>query len=389
MAGDMSSWDADVPGEVAKAAGETVALVRVEMDAAVRRAREGAEKRIKGKFAGALGEQRRGIRAKLAESKGRARRLLGDTGTAAHTEDRTGKGEEPEAEGLPIPCLHTLERLLSHVRHSIVRVCFYNLKLFCPSLVDEYDAHVREQVRVNIDQLGLAREEITSFFVQPLSDGVTVGAHFPAPRERTLARLDNLIALAAQVRDSLDTESERVAFAAKAPGLIDGVMDALQEVQRDLDGRKLAVGDLVHESMDLHRSMAQGAGLEAAVEVKTAPKVFGERRGLLNVFGELIANAIKYSQGSKLQIRVQPASNKQVVEVAIEDNGQGMTAQELAACCERGVSKSGTGEGLPMVVDLVEAAHLGTFEIDAGEQAGCIVTVRLPVKFNPTPAAKK
>lgn len=380
--GDVQElWDQEVTRDGENTLGDTVDQVRAAMNDAVARARENASSRVKGKYAATVGDRLTSIKERLADSRGKARGLLagGPAGVvlepAEDTEERAGE--------LPMSDLHLLERLLSHVRHSIVRVCFYNLKLFAPSLVDEYDATVREQVLGNIEQLGLAKEEIDSFFGQALWDGNTIATHFGEARQHTLEQLEALIALAGKARGHLDEEASRAEFASKAPGLIDGVMDALQTIQKELDSRKLAAVDVVKEAAMLHKAVTEGAGLTVALEAKPCPKIFGDHRQLLNVFGELIANAAKYSQGKTLNIRLAPTSNKQSVEAVFEDDGQGMTEEELASCLERGVSKGGTGEGLAMVVELVEGRYLGEFEIDACRNGGCVATVRLPVKFNP------
>jgi signal transduction histidine kinase len=279
--------------------------------------------------------------------------------------------------------LHTLERLVSYVRHSVVRVCFYNLKLFCPSLADEYDDHVRQQVVTNIDQLGAAQEELVRFFAQALPGGQIVASLFPDCQRRTQEQLDALRALARPARDCLDDEAVRSDFAKRAPGLIDGVMDALQDVQKELDSRKMAVSEILERAVSLAQPVAKEAGMTVSRRPGAGPKVFCDEGALLDCFVELITNAAKYAKGTELTVAVEVSNQDgQYVQVTFTDNGRGMAPDELARCLMRGASDGGTGEGLPMVVEIIEAEHLGQFTITAEPDEGCVAIVRLPVKWS-------
>ena len=160
-----------------------------------------------------------------------ARQLLDSmrkrTQTRLGAPDTAGKETGPAASGvvpLPLEDLHLLERLVSHIRHSIVRVCFYNLKLFCPSLVDEFDAHVREQILRNVDELPGVRKELDTFFAQVLCVGEPIADRFSQARHDAFEALDRLIELAGQSRPNIDELDTRRTFAGQAPTLIDDVM---------------------------------------------------------------------------------------------------------------------------------------------------------------------
>ncbi len=351
---------------------ENIQALRAEMEASYQAARERAAARLTSSPELSAARPRRRVEQLLRESRQRVKRLVED-----------GKaGVTSEGPRIVLHDLHTLERLLSYVRHSVVRVCFYNLKLFCPSLVDAYDEEVREQVVTNIDQLGRARAEIEAFFTQTLEDTQTVAAHFPVCRRDALNRLDRLTSLATGGRGRLDEEPVRRDFAAEAPGLIDGVMEALQSIQAELDGHKVAVGDVAEQAVALTRSLAEKHGLSVSLDTQAAPKVFADESRLLDCFAEVITNAAKHAGTSELAITVSQTTDSGLwVEVVFQDNGRGMNEEELATCLTRGVSSGGTGEGLPMVVQVIEHDHLGRLDITAPPGKGCRVTVRLPVKL--------
>jgi len=366
-------WDVTKPEGLE---GDSLAVVRAEMEAAFAAARARVARRLEGRSGGGAASVSR-ARAKelLRQNRERVRALLGvETSPAA---------QEPATElEISVADLHTVDRLLSYVRHSVVRVCFYNLKLFCPSLVDEYDEHVKAQVLLNLDQLDAARGEIAEFFDAKLSGGATVGETLPEVRERTLERVGRLSELAARNRGRLDDEQARAALAAQAPALIDEVMAGLQEVQATLDGHKVAVGELVEQAIALAAPAAAEAGLKIEPRIGAAPRVFADAGGLLNCFTELAANAVKYSGADELVVEVSSLDKGGGwVEIAFADNGRGMTAGELESALTRGASSAGTGEGLPMIVQVVEGEHLGEFEFDAKPGGGCRAAIRLPVKL--------
>jgi signal transduction histidine kinase len=343
--------------------------LRAEIDASVQAARDRVSRRLYGRPTPSR------VKDLLQESHRRARDLL------------RKPGAEPTAKPPPeltVHDLHTIERLLSYVRHSIVRICFYNLKLFAPSLVDEYDTYVRDQVIANMNQLDGARREIAFFFDQRLADGRKIGGVLPRVPQQTFQDLDALIALANAARDHLDDPAVRQRLAAEAPRCIDAVMDSLQLLQADLDARKIAVNEVIEEAVNLTRPVAEENGLTLEIDARPAPRVFANRAQLLNAFVELITNAMKHGRGTRLRISVAPAVQvQQQVCVKFEDDGRGMGPDEIQACVHRGVSTGGTGEGLPMVLQIVEADHLGALEIAGRPGDGCCFEIRLPVKFSP------
>ncbi|MBP8130176.1 MAG: HAMP domain-containing histidine kinase [Candidatus Hydrogenedentes bacterium] len=359
------SWDTPVTSALAKRLDSVRAEVETAMDAA--RARAAARLVRAGVAPGAQGR----IESLLTASRKRVDELLGPR----------DKPEPAPALALGVPDLHALERLLSHVRHSVVRVCFYNLKLFCPSLVDEFDAHVAENIATSLRQLAPATNEIRAFFAMTLGGGRTVAAHFPVAQRRAESALGSLSAAAKPIETRIGDARTRREFAAAVPGHIDAVMAALAGIQAELDARKVAVSDLAREAVQLSGTETCAAGLEIMLETPPCPRVFGDAPRLLNVFLELIHNVVKYSGARTLRVGVSPTPDRLWVQTSFEDNGHGMSSGLLETCVARGVSTGGSGEGLPMVVAVVEGGHLGRFSIDSEEGSGCRATVRLPVKL--------
>lgn len=242
---------------------------------------------------------------------------------------------------------------------------------------------MKSQVLLNLDQLDAARGEIVDFFDSRLSDGKTVAGLLPKMRERTLNGMGRLIELAGRMRDRLDDEQARAELAGQAPALIDEVMAGLQDVQTTLDSHKIAVGEAVEQALALAGPAANEAALKFESRIGPAPRVFAESTHLLNCFAELVANAAKYSGADELVVEVAALEKGGGwVEIAFTDNGRGMTPDELASALTRGASRAGTGEGLPMIVQVVEGEHLGRFDLSAKPGAGCRAVIRLPVKVD-------
>lgn len=320
----------------------------------------------------------------LAESATQARATLASVSAQAHT--RLNKVTAPcanAARELNVADLHALDQVLSHLRHSVVRICFYNLKLFSPSLIDEYDAQVRDHVEANMNKLDAVEREVRAFFDEVLSEGLPVGRLFPGGRmqvERALAELKQAVAL---VTGHLEEPAPREAFARSAPTLIDRVMGGLEQIQTDLESRKVVLAEVAEEAMTLHVHACKDAGLALDLESVPAPKVFVERDALLNAFGEVIANTARHAGATQLRIHIGPAAGNSEVLVAFIDNGDGMPPDIVADCTRRGLSTNGTGEGLAMVREIVEVRHLGKLHITSTREAGTTVEMRFPVKVSP------
>ncbi|PAY15984.1 histidine kinase [Rhodopirellula sp. SM50] len=129
----------------------------------------------------------------------------------------------------------------------------------------------------------------------------------------------------------------------------------------------------------LHWSLEPGAGLS----------VLGDRVRLAQVFTNILNNACKYTPTGGT-IKVNCAAVGDEVEISIEDNGIGISAEdansifEMFTQVESSVTRSqgGLGIGLTLVKQLVEM-HDGTVILDQDrQQPGSRFVVRLPIIQN-------
>jgi two-component system, OmpR family, sensor histidine kinase SenX3 len=199
----------------------------------------------------------------------------------------------------------------------------------------------------------------------------------------------------ALLAETLADEDEPEVVARLGPKLIaeahrlSRIIDELLELSRiELGAQSLAevvpMAAVVEEAVALQRSLADDRGITVRVDVPaSAPSVVGNRRQLLSAVGNLVENAVKYSDsGSEVEVRLTAADG--VVELAVQDHGIGIPARDLDRIFERfyRVDKArsretgGTGLGLS-IVRHVMANHGGEVTVVSSEGEGSTFTLRI------------
>lgn len=121
------------------------------------------------------------------------------------------------------------------------------------------------------------------------------------------------------------------------------------------------------------------------VECPENPNFQGERQDLEEMLGNLLDNASKWSHG---QVRLtanllpaDPALKARQLEIVVEDDGPGLTPEQLTQPIQRGrrldETKPGSGLGQSIVADLAHS-YKGTFTLAKSELGGLKATLRLP-----------
>ncbi len=148
------------------------------------------------------------------------------------------------------------------------------------------------------------------------------------------------------------------------------------------------IGELVTQACDALEPMAAEANIK--VEVHSGLRgaaVLGDRDELMQVFINLLHNAIKYGRpGGSVHVSVERLENgpASMIEIAIEDDGPGIPRQHLPRLTERfyrvpsisALERGGTGLGLAIVKHVVNR-HRGEFRIFSEEGVGSRFTVVL------------
>ncbi len=152
--------------------------------------------------------------------------------------------------------------------------------------------------------------------------------------------------------------------------------------------RPVQVGELLKNIVDFLevRASAKGQTLVLETPDKALPEVMADPMALESVFGNLITNAINYTQdGGEIRASVnQSGSNLRIV---IQDNGYGIEAKHMDKIFDRFYRVktdktryiTGTGLGLPIVKGIVDSMG-GFIDVESESGQGTTFIVILPVK---------
>ncbi|MCX7946659.1 MAG: nitrogen fixation negative regulator NifL [Hydrogenophilus sp.] len=141
------------------------------------------------------------------------------------------------------------------------------------------------------------------------------------------------------------------------------------------------LGDLLR--LTTHRLLAEGIVVEWQPET-TLPAVVGRRRSLINLFKQLLDNAIEAiheARPSRRVIRLATRVFEDCVEVEVADSGPGIPPELRFKVFEPFFTTRRrpphVGMGLTMAQEVV-AQHGGLIEIDPEYQTGCRMVVHFP-----------
>ncbi len=181
----------------------------------------------------------------------------------------------------------------------------------------------------------------------------------------------------------------------------------LESGQTAMQRRPLDLGELLDNLVERWRPRAQEAGVELGAQVSSLPPVSGDGDWLIQVFGNLIDNALKHTpKGGRVTLAAKPLAPTEgsqgrssgvwrrgeaqpkagEVEVSVTDTGAGIPAEDLPRIFERfyQVDKSrkrtgSVGLGLAIAREVVEA-HGGSIRAESLVDLGTRFTVVLPAQ---------
>ncbi|MEY3681249.1 MAG: hypothetical protein RL547_1862 [Actinomycetota bacterium] len=167
-------------------------------------------------------------------------------------------------------------------------------------------------------------------------------------------------------------------------------IDDLLELSRiELGGE--AVKDVVAASMVIGESvlraqpLAERCGIRVEVlEPSDRIRILGDRRQLVSALGNLVENAVKYSEPDS-RVEVSASSDGTWVELKVRDFGMGIPQKDLDRIFERfyrvdrarSRETGGTGLGLA-IVRHVATNHGGEVTVSSVEGEGSLFTLRIP-----------
>lgn len=180
--------------------------------------------------------------------------------------------------------------------------------------------------------------------------------------------------------------------------LVDDLLDVARVSQGKITLRRerLTVHDLVQSVLEAARPLVEAGRhrLEVALDAPTLV-VDGDRTRLVQVFTNLLTNAVKYSEHGT-RIRIDAARDGTMIALAVTDEGVGIAPALLPTIWDiftqvrdtLDKAQGGLGIGLSLVRKLVEM-HGGTVHATSdGPGCGSTFTVRLPLVDAPSPLAE-
>lgn len=182
---------------------------------------------------------------------------------------------------------------------------------------------------------------------------------------------------------------EYLALARQAAGQMDRLIQDMLDVAR-IEAGSLAIecepesaSALVAEAVAFHRPLAAERSLEivAGRIPSDLPRVRADRQRILQVYGNLIGNAIKFTPpGGRITLRAEADAGG--VRFSVSDTGPGIRAEHLPHLFDRfwQVKRGGgggAGLGLPIAKGIVEA-HGGQIWVESAVGVGTTFHFTLP-----------
>lgn len=188
------------------------------------------------------------------------------------------------------------------------------------------------------------------------------------------------------VADQVELFRRLTVSANRLSGYINNILNTSRYDRRHLkmhltETSLLSMYDTIRDDMDM-RASAQGRLLTVAIP-QDLPHIAADPNSLSEVFGNLIDNAIKYSNEGGA-ISVTAAVRGDFVDVAVEDHGIGMPGNVVSNLFQKFYRShrsretvAGTGIGLYISKAIVES-HGGSISVRSEEGKGSTFIVSLP-----------
>jgi len=166
--------------------------------------------------------------------------------------------------------------------------------------------------------------------------------------------------------------------------LIQDLLDVavMEAGQLTIERARLAARELTVGAVDTQRPLASSSSLELRVDVdRDLPDIWGDRDRLLQVFENLIGNAIKFTTAGGC-ITIGAVSRDHEVHFRVADTGSGIAPENLPHVFDRfwqatSTNRQGAGLGLPITKGIVEA-HGGRIWVESTPSRGTTVSFTIP-----------
>ncbi|MBZ0287996.1 MAG: HAMP domain-containing histidine kinase [Anaerolineae bacterium] len=172
--------------------------------------------------------------------------------------------------------------------------------------------------------------------------------------------------------------------------MIEDVMDIswLADGESRVPLVEIDLNNMVRDVVELHRPMAEAAGLILNFrDGLSLPVLYGREQQLSRLVSNLLANAIKFTPKGSVSVHVAQDEIARQAVIQVQDSGIGIAPKDWDRLFDRFYRSSeakkanvpGTGLGLSIVKAIVDL-HGGTISVDSQLNQGTTFTVRLPFK---------
>lgn len=179
---------------------------------------------------------------------------------------------------------------------------------------------------------------------------------------------------------SLATEAARLAD-------MTGEIIELSRLQSEgalAENKKVKIDRILKEAMAQNKIAASAKAVALVLGGDEGTEVYGDEPRLVMAFKNLLSNAVQYSPSAS-RVGVGVTKRKGFIEVAITDQGMGMSTDEVERIFERfyrtdearSRTTGGTGLGLSLVKHVV-VNHGGEIKVWSKPGSGSTFTVRIP-----------
>ncbi|MBX3511883.1 MAG: sensor histidine kinase, partial [Hyphomonadaceae bacterium] len=294
---------------------------------------------------------------------------------------------------------------------NLVGVAFAVFVAFCTLMVA---AVTVLQVRIGLEPLSALRRDIADV---RRGQSEQLSGEYPAELQPVAQELNSLLAHNREVVERARRHVGNLAHALKTPIAVlknaaaenkanDGVLrQSVEEmegfVERQLRRARVAaraeahagaqaqtIGyrtPVLHNLEDLVFMMEQKydhqKAIDISIEAENDVTFRGEREDLLEMAANLIDNACKYGKSQVVVRLLPPFESDGMMEIVVEDDGPGLSDEELARAMARGArldeAAPGQGLGLSILKETVDL-YAGELLFERGQLGGLKARLRLP-----------
>lgn len=219
--------------------------------------------------------------------------------------------------------------------------------------------------------------------LQSTVDSVAHDLRTPVTRFRTIAE-SALVSHPDDLNYLREALSEGMESTEKILKLLNAIMDVAEAKSQTMNIRQdqLSVSELIENVIDLYSVVAEEKQITIKADLHQKLLVKGDEIRLMQAFGNILDNAIKYSFANSEIFITAHADNDQV-RVSFKDQGMGMEPHELNRIWDKlyrgdkSRSTQGLGLGLSLVKAIIEV-HRGLVQVKSEPNKGSEFIISLP-----------